>query len=84
VTAAPDFPEDSAYWRGLAERVTLPAAMLVDGHQDAGSAGLPVVSPRDGFVLVEVATASDADADRAVVAARRAFDDGLWPRMKPR
>jgi 4-(gamma-glutamylamino)butanal dehydrogenase len=84
VTTAPVFPEDSAYWHGLAERVALPAAMLVDGREDDGDGALPVVSPRNGSVLVEVATASDADVDRAVAAARRAFDDGPWPRMKPR
>ena len=31
----------------------------------------------------EVPLATDADIDRAVAAARAAFDDGPWPRMAP-
>ena len=41
------------------------------------------VSPIDNAVVAIVAEGSAADADRAVKAARRAFDDGPWPRMSP-
>lgn len=41
------------------------------------------VSPIDNSVVATVAEGSTADADRAVAAARRAFDDGPWPRMSP-
>lgn len=37
--------------------------------------------PHDGTLLAHIAAGGAADADRAVTAARRAFDDGPWPRM---
>jgi aminomuconate-semialdehyde/2-hydroxymuconate-6-semialdehyde dehydrogenase len=41
------------------------------------------ISPIDNTVAAVVAEGSAADADRAVEAARRAFDEGPWPRMSP-
>jgi acyl-CoA reductase-like NAD-dependent aldehyde dehydrogenase len=41
------------------------------------------VSPRDGSVIAEVARGHREDVDRAVHAARRAFDRGLWSRADP-
>lgn len=41
------------------------------------------VDPATGATLAEVAHAEAADVDRAVRAARDAFDDGPWPTMKP-
>jgi aldehyde dehydrogenase (NAD+) len=42
---------------------------------------LSVVSPRTEQVVAKVPAASRADVDRAVTAARAAFDYGPWPRM---
>lgn len=42
-----------------------------------------VVSPHRGEVLARAAVAGPADVERAVAAARRAFDDGPWPRLDP-
>jgi aminomuconate-semialdehyde/2-hydroxymuconate-6-semialdehyde dehydrogenase len=47
------------------------------------SAVFDSVSPIDNTVVAVVAEGSAADADRAVEAARLAFDDGPWPRMSP-
>jgi aminomuconate-semialdehyde/2-hydroxymuconate-6-semialdehyde dehydrogenase len=41
------------------------------------------ISPIDNAVIAHVAEGSTADADRAVEAARRAFDEGPWPKMSP-
>lgn len=41
------------------------------------------ITPIDNTVIATVARGGVADADRAVEAARRAFDDGPWPRMSP-
>ena len=49
----------------------------------AGTDTLPVVSPSTEAVVGEVPVATDADVDRAVAAARAAFDDGPWPRTPP-
>ncbi|MFC0540123.1 aldehyde dehydrogenase family protein [Kutzneria chonburiensis] len=45
---------------------------------------MQVLSPRDGKVIVSVDEAGPDDVDRAVRAARAAFDAGPWPRMSPR
>jgi acyl-CoA reductase-like NAD-dependent aldehyde dehydrogenase len=39
------------------------------------------VNPAVGNVHIHIAEAVDADVDRAVAAARKAFDEGPWPRM---
>ncbi len=44
---------------------------------------IDVVSPTTEEVVARVAAPSPLDADRAVAAARRAFDSGPWPRMTP-
>ncbi|HEX9682494.1 MAG TPA: aldehyde dehydrogenase [Acidimicrobiales bacterium] len=44
---------------------------------------IDVVSPHSEEVIARVPHASTADIDRAVAAARRAFDDGPWPHMSP-
>lgn len=41
----------------------------------------PSVDPRSEDVAVEVARADAEDVDRAVRAARKAFEEGPWPRM---
>ncbi|MCX4778079.1 aldehyde dehydrogenase [Streptomyces sp. NBC_01264] len=45
-----------------------------------GSDTIKVVSPHTGQVIGSVPHASKADVDRAVAAARKAFDEGPWPR----
>lgn len=41
----------------------------------------PTLDPRTGEVIARVAEGDSEDIDRAVAAARRAFDEGPWPRM---
>ena len=49
----------------------------------AGSGTIDVVSPSSEEVIGRVPEATNADIDRAVAAARVAFDTGPWPRMTP-
>lgn len=42
-----------------------------------------VVDPSTEAVIAHVAAADEADVDRAVAAAREAFESGPWPRMTP-
>ena len=44
---------------------------------------IEVVSPMTEEVVATVPEAMEADVDRAVEAAKRAFDEGPWPRMTP-
>jgi len=60
--------------------------MLVDGRwvEAASGRAFETVNPATGEALARVAEGDAEDIDRAVRAARRAFDDGEWPRMAPR
>ncbi|WUI02293.1 aldehyde dehydrogenase [Spirillospora sp. NBC_00431] len=49
----------------------------------SGTGTIDVVSPHTEEVIGRVPEGTGADIDAAVAAARRAFDDGPWPRMPP-
>ncbi|MCK8433234.1 aldehyde dehydrogenase [Streptomyces sp. D2-8] len=71
-------------WLRRAKAFQLSGAHHVDGAEEAGGgATFPVVSPRDGRVLADVADGGAAEVGAAVAAARRAFDTGPWPRLAP-
>ncbi|WP_260519182.1 aldehyde dehydrogenase [Aliiroseovarius sp. M344] len=56
----------------------------MDGAWEDGSGETQdVLSPIDGSTLTTLVRASAQDVDRAVAAARRAFDDGRWSRAAP-
>jgi len=61
----------------------VPGRLLIDGQWVEGSKKFETINPATGDVLTEVAEASAADVDRAVAAARRAFEDrnGAWRKM---
>jgi aldehyde dehydrogenase (NAD+) len=55
---------------------------FVDGQWVDGEAGeLVVASPATEVTIATVEAASTAQVERAVLAARRAFDEGPWPRL---
>jgi gamma-glutamyl-gamma-aminobutyraldehyde dehydrogenase len=62
-----------------------PQQLFIAGRHEPASAGttLDVVSPLDGSRLTTLADAGAADVERAVIAARKAFDTGSWPRAAP-
>src|SRR3979490_1985634 len=41
----------------------------------------PTVNPATGETICQVAEGDKADVDRAVQAARKAFEEGPWPKM---
>jgi betaine-aldehyde dehydrogenase len=51
--------------------------------EPAGTATIEVISPHTEEVIGRVPDGTPADMDRAVAAARDAFDNGPWPRMTP-
>lgn len=57
--------------------------LVIDGRSTAaeGGATMNVVNPASGQVIGTLAAASAADVDRAVLAAQRAFDSGVWRDM---
>lgn len=62
-----------------------PVPLLIDGAYVPADSGATLTSfnPATGEPLAEVAAAEAADIDRAVRAARRAFERGPWPAMSP-
>ena len=70
-------------WQSLASTVAYPTDLLIDGRWVAAADRMPVVSPIDGRVVAEVAVAGVAEVDRAVAAARAAFEDRRWAGKSP-
>ncbi|GEK71647.1 MULTISPECIES: aldehyde dehydrogenase [Halomonas] len=75
-------------WKALAaslvEQGFETRAYVDDAFVDAvDGATLTTVNPATGEALAEVASCDAADAERAVSAARRAFDAGEWSRLAP-
>jgi aldehyde dehydrogenase (NAD+)/betaine-aldehyde dehydrogenase len=65
-------------------RLNLVEDMTIDGKAVRGEgAPIDVWNPATGHVLRTVRTASGAQIDAAIAAARKAFDEGPWPRMAP-
>ena len=77
MSAAPIRPEVQSF---VARRQPL----LIDGRFVAAASGKTFESfdPATGEVLAHVAEGDREDVERAVRAARRAFDAGPWPAMK--
>jgi acyl-CoA reductase-like NAD-dependent aldehyde dehydrogenase len=67
------------------ELIRNPGKFFIGGEWVAPSSDetISVVTPSTEEVFVTVAAAQEADINRAVAAARDAFDNGPWPRMSP-
>jgi aldehyde dehydrogenase (NAD+) len=59
--------------------------LYIDGHRTDGDSDAQIIvrNPATEETIAAVPQASVADVRRAVGAARKAFDEGPWPRMKP-
>jgi phenylacetaldehyde dehydrogenase len=57
-----------------------PRKMLIGGRWLEAASGktFPTYNPATGEVLAQVAEGNSADIDRAVIAARKAFESGPW------
>lgn len=62
-----------------------PRKMLIDGQWVEAASGktFPVYNPATGEVMAHVAEGDKEDIDRAVRAARKAFESGPWRKMSP-
>ncbi|XP_074349602.1 benzaldehyde dehydrogenase, mitochondrial-like isoform X4 [Apium graveolens] len=72
------------------EPITPPVAinytkLLINGQfvDSASGKTFPTLDPRTGEVIADIAEGDAEDINRAVSAARKAFDEGPWPRMAP-
>jgi aldehyde dehydrogenase (NAD+) len=73
----PDTNQPSSY------NIKHPDLLFIDGSwvKPSTDAKIDVISPNTEELVTRVAEAREADIDRAVAAARRAFDHGPWPRL---
>ena len=62
-----------------------PARLLIGGEwvESESATRVPVTDPATGREIASVADANGADVDKAVAAAREAFERGAWPTMSP-
>ncbi len=75
----------SEQWTTARVPMKSPQALYIGGSwvKALGDRTLPVISPVTEQVLITVPEACERDVDRAVAAARQAFDEGPWPRLAP-
>ena len=67
------------------QRPVAPGSHIINGQAMPAADGrvIDVTSPIDGTHLTQIAAGAPADIDRAVQAARAAFDDGRWSGLAP-
>src|SRR5262245_1347422 len=72
-------------WQTRAEQIEPHTQAFIDGEYVDALSGKTFadISPRDGRVIAQVAECDEADVDRAVKAARKAFEDGRWANQRP-
>jgi phenylacetaldehyde dehydrogenase len=75
-------PEPSA---AVAKFLKRPARLLIGGEwvESHSKGRIPVMDPATGREIASVPDADATDVDRAVAAARAAFEKGPWPEMDP-
>lgn len=75
----------AADYRGQADALSIRGQAFIGGDfvDSASGATFDCVSPIDGRVLAPVAACDGEDVDRAVAAARGAFEKGVWAGLAP-
>jgi gamma-glutamyl-gamma-aminobutyraldehyde dehydrogenase len=80
-----DRPDSKAAWLARAAALKPEGRAFIDGAYVPAISGKTFAksSPIDGRVFAEVADCEAADIDRAVAAARRSFESGVWRDAAP-
>lgn len=76
---------DLGYWQQRAAGLSLPDKASIGGRQLGAASGatFDAINPATRQLLARVAACDQADVDLAVSTARKAFEQGPWPRMAP-
>src|SRR5690348_1443633 len=79
IAAQPDYSE------GVQKLLRREPALFIDGQwvKSTHDRTVAVFDPSTGREIASIVDASDEDCDRAVQAARTAFDDGRWTGLAP-
>jgi acyl-CoA reductase-like NAD-dependent aldehyde dehydrogenase len=85
MSAAQQIPA-RAHWESLAAKLEPRTQGFIGGRfvDSASGETFDDVSPRDGHVIGKIASGDAEDVDRAVSAARSAFESGRWSHAAPR
>ena len=72
-------------WKHKAAELSLDGRAFIAGERcrAASSETFATLNPASGKVLAEVAKCADEDVNRAVAAARNAFESGVWSKAAP-
>jgi phenylacetaldehyde dehydrogenase len=79
IAAQPEYSEASKAALARAPAHFIDNRWVASSHERT----IAVHDPSTGRRIADIADASDEDVDRAVAAARRAFDQGPWTKMRP-
>jgi len=81
-----DLPDSRAGWQALAESLDIRERAFIGGACVDAASGrrFDCINPATGGVVAHVAEGDAEDIDRAVQAARTAFEDRRWAGMHPR
>jgi 4-guanidinobutyraldehyde dehydrogenase/NAD-dependent aldehyde dehydrogenase len=73
-------------WQTAAADLDIRTRAFIDGEFVAAADGatFTCINPANGQTIADIAAGDAADIDRAVAAARAAFDDGRWRNLSPR
>ncbi|NNM60606.1 MAG: aldehyde dehydrogenase family protein, partial [Steroidobacteraceae bacterium] len=73
-------------WHARSQTLKMPTQVVIDGKHGPAQSGktYDVVNPSTGRVVAKLPNCGSADVDRAVAAARRSFDSGVWANLAPR
>jgi phenylacetaldehyde dehydrogenase len=76
--------EQRAYSAAAERAIARKPSLFINGEWiRASGAPIDVIDPSSGQIIGQIADATDAEVDRAVAAARAAFDDGRWSGLPP-
>ena len=72
-------------WKQMAANASLDGRAFISGQRCAAAseATFETLNPATGKVLAKIARCEQADVDRAVLAAREAFESGVWSKAAP-
>lgn len=78
--------KDMTFWQTKAGQMVVSGQAFINGQRcDADNgATFASISPRDGRCLTQVARCGEAEVDKAVAAARAAFEAGVWAGLRPK